>query len=118
MNFRLTLAAMVLSLGVLSFSCGTMPKADAGTGGGIGTGGGTGGGAATGGGTGRTCVPAPAFTQADLQGKAGYDPGGTMSLPVNYALLGRPSPPDAGRFDILSNELYVDGPLNKRRSRT
>lgn len=123
MNHRLTLAALSLVVAVLSFNCGSMTKADAGTGGGLGggvgagggggsgggaTGGGTGGGA-TGGGAGRVCDPAPAFAVGDLQG-VGYDPGVPMQYPpLNFATFGRMST-TAGRFDVMSNELYRAAP--------
>lgn len=128
MKNRATLATLSLAVAVLSFNCGSpTTKTDAGSGGGIGTGGGSaaggggggGGGGATGGGTGggatgggagRTCTAAPAFTAADLQGKAGFDPGSANSPPYNYATIGRPSP-DAGRFDVAFNEFYADAPL-------
>ncbi len=117
MTNKLTLAAMVLSLGALAFSCGTpMTKTDAGTGGGIGTtGGGTGttgggtGGGTTGGGTGRTCDTAPAFLAADLQGKAGFDPGTTTSPPFNFATLAKQTAD--GGVDVSFNEFYVDAPV-------
>ena len=129
MNNRLTLAATVLSLGVLSVGCGAMPKADAGTGGGIGAGGGvgaggggggatggggggaTGGGTATGGGGGvRACALAPPFVVGDLNGKPGYNLMTANAPPFNYATFARPAA-TAGRADVMFNEFYVDGPL-------
>lgn len=115
MNNRLTLAALSLVVAVLSFNCGSMTKADAGTGGGTGGGtgaGGGGGGGVTGGGGGgvRTCDMAPVFLPADIYAK-GFDPGTTMFPPYNFATFVHPST-TAGRIDGMQNELFVDAPVN------
>ena len=52
-----------------------------------------------------TCAVAPAFGLADLNGKAGFDPGGPTSPPFNFATLSRAV--DAGRFDVMFNEFYA-----------
>ncbi len=58
-----------------------------------------------GGGDAGACQAAPAFTAAELNGKAGFDPGGPTSLPFNFATMSRAA--DAGRFDVMFNELYA-----------
>lgn len=101
MTSKLTLAVLTLAFAVVSFDCGSpTAKPDAGSGGGTGTGGGSGA---------RTCDAAPAFVAADLDGKAGYDPGTATSPPYNYATLARASA-TAGRLDVSFNELYVNAP--------
>ena len=115
MNNRLTLAALAIAFAVVSFNCGApVSKTDAGSGGGTATGGGGGGGGgdggATGGGTGaRTCTAAPAFTAADLNGKAGFNPGNMNTPPFNFATMVRASA-TSGRQDGMLNEYFLDGP--------
>ncbi len=108
MRFELILA------GVLCFSCGgPMMMTDAGSGGG--GGGAAGGGTVTGGGGGGTtdagrCQLAPPFVAAELFGKAGFDLGGPMSPPFNYATMTRPSA-TSGRTDLMFNEVYSAAPI-------
>ena len=106
-NTKLTLSALAFSLGVLGFSCGSpMTPTDAGPGiGGGGGGGATGGGGGGGGGGARTCDTAPAFMASDLSGKAGYNPGGPMMPPFNFATFAKDSA-TVGRFDVAYFELY------------
>jgi hypothetical protein len=116
MNRKLLLG--VCAVGVLSFHCGSMSTNNAGTGGGSGGGrvdAGTGGGAGGtggGGGTSAACTPAPAFVPTDINGKAGFDPGGTPSPPpFNFATMARPSA-TTGRFDVMFNEFYGMAPIS------
>lgn len=117
MNNRLTRAALSLVVAVLSFNCGSMTKADAGTGGGTGGGtgaGGGGGGGVTGGGSGgggvRTCDVAPTFLPTELQGKAGFDPGTMTFPPYNFAVFAHAAP-TAGRIDGFFAEFFANAPL-------
>lgn len=112
---------------LLAVGCGAMPAggdggapdggaADAAVGGGAAGGGsavdsGTGGGAMdagpSGGGTGRTCAPAPAFAQSDLQA-AGYS--GAAATAYFHATLRR-ALPIGGRYDVLTTEAYGANPV-------
>lgn len=91
---------------LLASGCGDPMTSDAGAGGGGGAAldAGSGGG---GGGDAGACPAAPAFVAADLNGKAGFDPGGPTSPPFNFATLSRASGADAGRFDVMYNEFYA-----------
>ena len=104
---------LVAVCAVLFFHCGAPSTQDAGSGGGSGggsTAGGAGGGAA-GGGTAGACAPAPRFVATDLNGKAGFDPGGMSAPPAyNFATMVRSSA-TPGRFDVMFNEFYSDGPV-------
>ena len=95
----------LLLIGVLGASCeAPMMVNDAGSDGGGEDGGG---GVADAG----RCSFAPAFVAAELNGKAGFDPGGAMSPPFNYATIARPSA-TPGKTDVMFNEFYLTAPIS------